>query len=443
MDENTRSLVPFAFQPGQDDFNVLERLEFWDAPDTIRFFDEHGYILYRRIFSYGDPSCSSTPVISSEQIFVEDNYPYASYDYASDPDKFLLAADLRVKVAFAQDSLGRHVAIKLVRDNTDEYRILRFLNQQPLETLRENCVIPVLELLPIEGFWFAVMPRWGGSARRPHPVTIHDALDLMHAMLKGLTFLHKHNISHGDINDDNVLVNHFCDVRHAPNCQIRRDLRSQQCLSYALFDFDWSIILSADSDRKEYRLPYKMSWGTFCRVYDTGQGEFDYNPFVFDVGNLGAIFCNMYQHLAPAAPFLAPLLDRMTTRDLERRFTSMEALHFFEDMFSEMTETQLGTPFWEDDVEVYIPYDKYDRWGSLPPGFAKKWAMYREPPIPLMTRFLRWICRREWVYHTVAFIRWFAYRLRLVLLPRRVTTQFVGLGTSDVIPFIPQRFLSL
>lgn len=63
------------------------------------------------------------------------------------------------KVVFAQDSLGQHVAIKLVRDGTDEYRILRFLHEQPLAVLQENSVIPILELLPIEGFWFAVMPR--------------------------------------------------------------------------------------------------------------------------------------------------------------------------------------------------------------------------------------------------------------------------------------------
>ncbi|KAF8905818.1 kinase-like domain-containing protein [Gymnopilus junonius] len=441
--ERRTPTVPSTFQLDQDDFSIQERLKFWDAPDTIRFFEEHGYILYKRIFSYGDPSSASTPVLSSGD-FMEDNYPYASYDHKSDPDKKLLATDSRGKVAFAQDSVGRHVAIKLVRDDSDEYRILRFLNQQSLEILRENCVIPVLELLPIEGFWFAVMPRWGESARHPDPVTILGALEFMHSMLKGLTFLHKHNISHGDINDENVLVNHFCDARNATNCQIRRDLCSKQRLSYALFDFDFSVILPADSDRREYRLPYKRSWGSCCRVYDTAQGEFDYNPFVFDVGNMGAVFCYIYQHLAPAAPFLAPLLDRMTTRDLERRFTAMEALQFFEDMFSKMTETQLGTPFWEDDLEVYVPYDKYNRWINLPPDFARTWAVYREPPIPLKTWFLRWLCRREWVYHTVAFIRWFTYRLRLVLLPRRLTTsQFVGLRSSSSIHFVPKRFLLL
>lgn len=60
---------------------------------------------------------------------------------------------------FAQDAHKRHVAVKIVRDDTDEYRILRYLSQQSLDVLKENCILPVLDLLPVEGFWFAIMPR--------------------------------------------------------------------------------------------------------------------------------------------------------------------------------------------------------------------------------------------------------------------------------------------
>lgn len=61
---------------------------------------------------------------------------------------------------FAQDSQNRHVAIKLVRADTDEHRILEFVRQHLLNILKENCVVPVLEILPIEGFCFVVMPRY-------------------------------------------------------------------------------------------------------------------------------------------------------------------------------------------------------------------------------------------------------------------------------------------
>jgi hypothetical protein len=62
-------------------------------------------------------------------------------------------------VVFAQNIQGRHVAIKLVLDDSDEYRIMCFLREQDLDTLQENCIIPILDLMRFKGFWAAVMPR--------------------------------------------------------------------------------------------------------------------------------------------------------------------------------------------------------------------------------------------------------------------------------------------
>lgn len=66
---------------------------------------------------------------------------------------------LKGNIAYAQDLQNRHVVIKVVQAQTDEYCILRFLHEQKPEILKENCIIPVLDLLPIKGFYFAVMPR--------------------------------------------------------------------------------------------------------------------------------------------------------------------------------------------------------------------------------------------------------------------------------------------
>lgn len=53
-------------------------------------------------------------------------------------------------------------------------------------------------------------------------------------------------------------------------------------LSYAMFDFNISILVPL------YRLPYQMSfWATYHSPNDTSQGEFDYDPFVYDVGTMG------------------------------------------------------------------------------------------------------------------------------------------------------------
>ena len=92
-----------------------------------------------------------------------------------------------------------------------------------------------------------------------------------------------------------MLVNHFCDEELEMTNAIREDLRAQGLLQYAMFDFDHSILVPPGIDQGHYRLPYERSWGTFTRINDTAQGEFDYDPFSFDVGNLGALFCSSYQ----------------------------------------------------------------------------------------------------------------------------------------------------
>lgn len=61
---------------------------------------------------------------------------------------------------YAQDRKLRHVAIKALHIESEEYRIIHFLSQQSQETMRENCFLPVLELLYFRKACFLVMPRY-------------------------------------------------------------------------------------------------------------------------------------------------------------------------------------------------------------------------------------------------------------------------------------------
>ena len=61
-------------------------------------------------------------------------------------------------------------------------------------------------------------------------------------------------------------------------------------------DFDLSLMVPHDVNLKKYRRPYQESFmGSYLQPRDTSQGEFDYNPFVFDVGCLGVMICMYYQ----------------------------------------------------------------------------------------------------------------------------------------------------
>ncbi|KAG6867074.1 hypothetical protein C0993_007052 [Termitomyces sp. T159_Od127] len=137
---------------------------------------------------------------------------------------------------------------------------------------------------------------------------------------------------------------------------------------------------------------------------DTMQGEFDFNPFAFDVGMLGVMFCREFQHLTHTVPMLAPLFDRMTTRDIIRRFKASEALQFFEEQVVPLTPERVLS-FGAESNHRYVTYDYYDRWKHLDPDFVEKWAAYREPPVPYHIRFLRKICSCPWGFRIVSSIR--------------------------------------
>ncbi|CAA7268460.1 unnamed protein product [Cyclocybe aegerita] len=275
------------------------------------------------------------------------------------------------KVAFAQDTQFRHVAIKLVPEGTDELRILQLLSRQSPQTLRENCLIPVLGFLPIKGFWFVIIPRWGTSISLPRLETLQNVVQIMHSMLKGLTFLHSLNIVHRDLCLRNVLVNHFSSDHSKHYNPWRAELRQAGSLLHAIFDFDLSVIAPPDVKKSEFRLPYDMSWyGSYNQPFDTAQGEFDYDPFAFDVGTMGREFCDWFQHLSADLPLLAPLLDGMTTRNIPRRLTASQALHFLEARLQELSDADLQRPFYE--TTEHPDYDRYDRWHLVRPYRLRK-----------------------------------------------------------------------
>ncbi|KAG6881814.1 hypothetical protein C0995_000518, partial [Termitomyces sp. Mi166 len=179
----------------------------------------------------------------------------------------------------------------------------------------------------------------------------------------------------------------------------RRSLRSQGKLTYAFYDFDGSTMFPPSMSLDECRLPSCVSYDTFYdqRPGDTLQGELDFNPFAFDVGMLGVMFCKEFQHMTHVVPMWAPLFDRMTTRDVGRRFKASEALQFFEEQVIPLTPKSILslTP---DANRAYKAYDYYDRWKYLDSDFVEKWAAYREPPVPRHIRFLREICLYPWVF---------------------------------------------
>lgn len=95
-----------------------------------------------------------------------------------------------------------------------------------------------------------------------------------------------------DLKKHNTLINHFS---QSWDNHLRRLMRGQGRLTYALFDFDLAVVLPSHIRR----LPYKFSWAGFPERFsgmpysfqpyplDTAHGEYEYDPYAFDVASLG------------------------------------------------------------------------------------------------------------------------------------------------------------
>ncbi|KAG6839654.1 hypothetical protein C0991_000488 [Blastosporella zonata] len=141
------------------------------------------------------------------------------------------------------------------------------------------------------------MPRWGVYPLSPSFRDVQEVLYFIHCLLKALNYLHTHRIAHADLKEDNVLVNQFTGFSEDFRGSNRTTLRSQGCLTYALFDFSLATMFPSSTSLTECRLPSSLSFRNYPpqRPSDTLQGELDYNPFAFDVGMLGVFFCRNFQ----------------------------------------------------------------------------------------------------------------------------------------------------
>ncbi|KAF8890496.1 kinase-like domain-containing protein [Infundibulicybe gibba] len=313
-------------------------------------------------------------------------HPYAVACY--DPSKPLNTLHFSGLRFYAQDSLHRDVVIRLIGNDTEEYRIHTLLSACREIYTAESfpSIIPTIEIIPSPyNFSFIVTPRWGRIPVDPDFTTAYELLYFIKSILSGLTFLHSHRIVHRDIDWRNILINQFS-YNHLFGHEERIPHRASQQARYCLIDFDISLIVPVGTNR----LPAELSAaGTpWHHPKDLYQGEWDYDPFAYDVACMGMML-SRFDYLVPTIPLLAPLLDRMTTHVVERRFTASDALEFCESVMESLPQSELEKvlPPKPTDGDPRV----VDRREKLPADFARAWLAYRETPLSYRIHILRWI----------------------------------------------------
>ncbi|KAJ3822884.1 kinase-like domain-containing protein [Lentinula raphanica] len=334
------------------------------------------------------------------------------------------------RVYAAQDSLSRHVYIKILRRGSEQLRVVELLRQQK-ETPGVLSILDVLEY--DDEYAFIVMPRW---ADIPGPNyflrSLGDVGEFVVDILKGLDTLHSLRIAHRDMKINNMVMNHLFPLpvralRPLQHLNIQSSCGISQLitdsrevihhrLEFAIIDFDFAMIIPRREDGKDL-LPSSLAWMQEYSALDVAQGELVYDPFKYDVGVLGVMFCEMLQRYTPVVPYLAPLLDRMTTHELSNRFTARQAHAFAQKyLLDGLSEKQLqqsltlslnqpststpgnNSPHQNRTYSLTSPWTSYDRWANLPPSFFTEfpqWSEYVTPPLPRWKRWLRRGCETE------------------------------------------------
>ncbi|KAF8911930.1 hypothetical protein CPB85DRAFT_1303102 [Mucidula mucida] len=255
-------------------------------------------------------------------------------------------------------------------------------------------ILPILDMLPFGGHWLAVMPRWGDTVGSPWFESMQEILTLIRCLIEGLSHVHSFKIVHRDVDTYNMLVNHVQLTEETSKYCIRQRMRREERMKYALFDFDFSLLLPPETHIESCRRPYKESVvGHDTPIPDVWQGEYEYNPFAYDVGCLGEFLCFRFQHLTPLVPMLAPLFDSMIHWNVESRLTAAQALQFFDDLYPQLDQEQLQSYPPKYDLRTSRPYEEHDRWARLPEDFVKQWSHMRMPKVPITIKLLRLICR--------------------------------------------------
>ncbi|KAG9007333.1 hypothetical protein FRB94_014455 [Tulasnella sp. JGI-2019a] len=315
----------------------------------------HGYhLFFTHILRPEDPS----PTLHSADFFSPPRDPFRpgeeeAFVFAEFPYPLEREFTCHVPTVFpGYDFKHREVIIKALRTESGELSILETLSGPQARSNQDNHTIPVLAIVPVGGWTLVVMPAWGRVAQFA-PISIGEYLQHVEQYLEGLAFMHNLGITHGDISQSNVLLNHRSNSFWIPNSLLDRRLFD---LRVAYIDFGLARqfngppealatcdrLVSSGGGTEPFISPEVArcleeggKWDAFSAdVYSLAaviQVELDKNKFS---RTLVAQMCPIQVPFKPPVedalslhvPQLSELLRRMTTDVPEKRPSAQEAL---------------------------------------------------------------------------------------------------------------------
>ncbi|KAH9944555.1 uncharacterized protein BXZ73DRAFT_39441 [Epithele typhae] len=316
-------------------------------------------------------------------------------------------------IAPARDPSGRDVILKVIDrhgvENTVSKALLDAVDYTDPSTF--PCIVPPLAVLDTPYHYsFLCMPRWGTVNWFYDIDTPREFLRFAGCLLRALEFLHSRRIAHRDIIPQNMLSDSYTldsdKQLVVANIQERRSQGDIDNIT-ALMDLGAAFVFPRGKPLAECILLSSEAIGN--RMFapdDLERGAPYHNPFSYDVGMLGNILRYHFWHMASAVPSLAPLFDRMTTYVIHERFTAEEALRFFKDTTTQVSDEALNTKFLTPETEARRISTGDVYWSRLSPQDQEFWKRYRTPPEAWWIPLVRWLLQFHWPGTLFFSIRW-------------------------------------
>ncbi|KAJ7590760.1 hypothetical protein C8J56DRAFT_1134531 [Mycena floridula] len=165
------------------------------------------------------------------------------------------------------DPFGRNVHVKAVQTSSSEHRIVDFLSSPELRSDPWNHTIPYVSTVAWWGRWWTSPPIDALASR------LSMVLDLM----EDLTFMHEHNVAHGDILPDSF----------APTINVI-------WLTMTLTSAAQSNSRAVTSDHHVQRQPTQPPL-EFAAPEQISESEGSYDMFAADIYNLGKVLEHAFE----------------------------------------------------------------------------------------------------------------------------------------------------
>ncbi|KAJ7080931.1 kinase-like domain-containing protein [Mycena belliarum] len=251
---------------------------------------------------------------------------------------------------------GKKVVMKRVKTKSKELEMIRFLSSEPMRADSRNHTIPVLDIinLPHDPKVSLLVMMYGRRIDYPPFHCRTEFFDALQQLLEGLEFMHAHNLVHGDIATQNIIMDesrvvpkgsHFCDSRthygHTPFFSWKNRC-SVSPVDYYYIDFELTMHYPVGSQSAE-AVGYYGSWR---KPIPELSASVPYNPFKVDICRLGLTVLEIIKPY-PALGIFVALGNAMCDPDPSRRPSAGEALAELRELRAGVKRELLHRPIWQ------------------------------------------------------------------------------------------------